>query len=121
MTTSTDDSPRSIFVSDKLTIIVSVSLLAFAAGAWMATHYFAPLMMTSASGSIRSLGVAAIVSSPNVASVSIFETTWVIGMVAMMFPAIIPIVLFYNKIAAEKSQTHKLRELLERPFSWAAT
>jgi predicted metal-binding membrane protein len=43
-------------------------------------------------------GVATIVSSLSVSSVGFFLVVWVIGMAAMMFPAMIPTVLFYDKI-----------------------
>jgi predicted metal-binding membrane protein len=51
---------------------------------------------------MMSFGVAAIVSSTSLTSISIFEIVWIIGMAAMMFPAMIPIVLFYNKVATKQ-------------------
>jgi len=56
--------------------------------------------MTMPGTEMMSRGVARIVASPILSSVSIFEAIWIVGMVAMMFPAIIPVVLFYDKVAS---------------------
>ena len=58
-----------------------------------------PIMMGSgSSGMMSETGVAAIVSSVSLPAIALFEVVWVIGMAAMMFPAMIPMVLFYNKV-----------------------
>lgn len=93
--------PDELFVRDKLTIAISFSLLSLALISWAATYYLMPIMMASQSG-MMSIGVEAIVSSFSFTSISIFEAVWMIGMVAMMFPAMLPIVLFYTKIASRQ-------------------
>ena len=70
-----------------------------------------PLAMVSQSG-MMSFGVIAIVSSPSLASISIFEVVWIIGMAAMMFPAMIPIVLFYNKVAAKQESNPPIARIV---------
>ncbi|HKW05773.1 MAG TPA: DUF2182 domain-containing protein [Nitrososphaerales archaeon] len=90
-----------VFVRDKLTIAISFSLLTLALVSWAATYYLMPIVMASQSG-MMSFGVGAIVSSFSFTSISIFESVWIIGMVAMMFPAMLPIVLFYTKIASHE-------------------
>src|SRR5688500_2394269 len=41
----------------------------------------------------------------NLLSVSLFTVIWTSGMIAMMFPAIIPMVLLYNKIILQKDKS----------------
>jgi predicted metal-binding membrane protein len=89
--------------------------LSLASVAWVATYYFMPLMMASQSG-MMSFGVAAIVSMPTAASISLFEITWIIGMAAMMFPAMIPVVLFYNKIAAKQQSNPSVARSVGTPL-----
>jgi predicted metal-binding membrane protein len=91
------DSP--LFVPDRLAITISLVLLAAAAISWLVSYYLMPLMMMGNSpGMMAANGVAALVSSLSASSVALFEVVWVIGMAAMMFPAMIPVVLFYDKI-----------------------
>lgn len=68
---------------------------------------------------MTSTGVAAIVSSSSPLSISaviLFEIIWVVGMVAMMFPAMIPIVLFYNRVSARLIRNQRLARLLGAPL-----
>ncbi len=62
------------------------------------------------------IGVTSIVSSLSLTSVSVFESIWVIGMVAMMFPAMIPIVIFYNKVAAKAESNPSVARLVGTPL-----
>lgn len=84
----------SVFIRDKLAIATAATLLLAASTAWIASYYLMPSMK---SGSSDMMGAAGIVSSPSIASVFFFEAVWVVGMVAMMFPAMIPMVIFYNR------------------------
>ena len=56
-------------------------------------------MMTMGSGGM--MGVAALVSSTSLSAIGLFELIWVVGMAAMMFPAMIPIVTFYNRFSTK--------------------
>jgi predicted metal-binding membrane protein len=109
------DSHKPIFVPNRLAIIIAGSLLSLAAFAWIATYYLMPVMMMPRT-SVMSLGVAAIVSSPSLVSISIFEIVWIIGMAAMMFPAMIPIVLFYNKVATRQESNPSLARSVGTPL-----
>ena len=61
-------------------------------------------------------GVAAIVSSFSFSSVGFFEFVWIIGMMAMMFPAMIPMVLFYDKVKAKLESSPKLAQFAGTPI-----
>lgn len=113
--TTTPGSFRSIFVRDRLAIFVSVSLVTAAAAAWVASYYLMPLI-TMSSG--MNLGVAAIVSSSSlsISSLGLFEVVWVIGMTAMMFPAMIPVVLIYTKMTSKLEDNPTIATTLGTPL-----
>jgi predicted metal-binding membrane protein len=115
LTTQADSSRKPIIVSNRLAIIIASSLLVLATLAWIATYYIMPFMMMSQSG-MMSFGVAAIVSSTSLTSISIFEIVWIIGMAAMMFPAMIPIVLFYNKFATKQESNPSVAKSIGTPL-----
>ncbi len=101
---------RSIRTTGFLTAAVMFSLTLVA---WLA---IIPLMgsMTAnsemhASLPILSMGIMFV--SPNASSLSFFLVVWIFGMVAMMFPAMIPIVSMYNSLAAKS----EMRPNLARP------
>jgi predicted metal-binding membrane protein len=119
MTTSASDSTRPIpvFFQDKLALTITTILLAAAAISWLASYYLMPLMMmNSSSGMMTTNGVAAIVSSLSIPSVAFFEIVWIIGMAAMMFPAMIPMVLFYNKVKAKLETNPRLAKIAGTPL-----
>lgn len=90
------------FVRDRLTLAISIALLSGAAIAWIATFYLTPVMsMNSTDARMMTMGVASMVTSLSLTSIALFEVIWVIGMAAMMFPAMLPIVLFYNRVATK--------------------
>jgi predicted metal-binding membrane protein len=99
-----DQNSTPIFVADHLTIIVATFLLVAAAISWAATYDLASLMGTSSG--MAGMGVAAIASSLSLTSVVIFEFAWVVGMAAMMFPAMLPVILFYNRIVT-RTESHQ--------------
>jgi predicted metal-binding membrane protein len=106
-----------LFVPDRLAITVSIVLLSAAAISWLVSYYLMPLMMMGTSSDMMSAGgVAAIVSSLSVSSVGFFEVVWVIGMAAMMFPAMIPIVLFYDKIKTRLETNPLLSKVAGTPI-----
>ncbi len=101
-----------LFTRDKLTLTITIILSSVAALSWVGTYYLMPLM---SAGSMM-MGVASIVSSFSLASIGVFEVIWVIGMVAMMFPAMIPIVLVYNKISANAEGNPSLVRVVGTPL-----
>lgn len=103
------DRAVSVFVRDKLFVMISGILLGTAIVSWIASYYLMPVMMAGgdSSGMMEMSGVAATVSSPNFYSIGLYEVVWVVGMAAMMFPAMIPIVMLYNK-AKTKLETNPM-------------
>jgi predicted metal-binding membrane protein len=65
---------------------------------------------------MMSSGVASIVSSLSLPSLSLFEIVWIIGMAAMMFPAMIPIVLFYSKVATKQEPNPLMAKVVGTPL-----
>jgi predicted metal-binding membrane protein len=96
-TTLNSAGTTSIFVEDKLAISIAIILITASGIAWLASYYLLPFMMTSG-GQMEGMPAATIVSALSLSSVSFFVAVWVVGMIAMMFPAMIPIVLFYDKV-----------------------
>jgi predicted metal-binding membrane protein len=84
-------------VHDRLAVTISLSLLGAAGIAWVLAYHLAPQMMDPMMGT---MGVASIVFSLSAGVVAFFEFSWIVGMIAMMFPAMIPVVLFYNRFVA---------------------
>jgi predicted metal-binding membrane protein len=107
------DKPTPIFVADRLAITIATILLVAAAISWVASYYLMPLMGAS---DMMGMGVAAIVSSLSITSVGIFEFIWVVGMAAMMFPAMLPMVLFYNRIVTKTESNQRAVQIAGTPI-----
>lgn len=104
-----------------MAITVTAILLAAATVSWLASYYYLmPLMMMAASGSSSSEmmggGVASIVSSLSISAIGFFEVVWIIGMAAMMFPAIIPVVLFYDRVKTKLETNPTLAKIAGTPL-----
>ncbi len=112
----TANDSRSIFVPDKLALTVSLTLFSLAAISWIASYYLMPFMMMASSSGGMASEVAGIASSFSIASVSLFEVVWIIGMAAMMFPAMTPTVLFYDRIATKQEPNPSLARLIGTPL-----
>jgi predicted metal-binding membrane protein len=108
-----DQRSTPIFVADRLAITVATILLVAAAISWVASYYLMPLMGAS---DMMGMGVAAIVSSLSITSVGIFEFIWVVGMAAMMFPAMLPMVLFYNRIVTKAESNQRTIQIAGTPI-----
>ena len=107
----------SIFIHDRLAVTVTAILLAAATMSWIASYYLMPLMMMGGSSDMMTgMGVAAIVSSLSLPAIAFFEVVWVIGMAAMMFPAMIPMVLFYNKVKTKLETNPTLARVAGTPL-----
>lgn len=70
---------------DRLQKILLIALISTSAIAWTASQAFQTDMMS------------AMIAPYSALSVSLFVAIWTAGMAAMMFPAILPVVLLYNK------------------------
>jgi predicted metal-binding membrane protein len=71
--------------------IIIISLIATAGLAWILS-YMLPDMMS-------------LMTSYNPLLISLFTASWTAGMAAMMFPAIVPMVIFYNKMITNKQSS----------------
>jgi predicted metal-binding membrane protein len=92
---------------------VTAFLVSLAAVSWAATYYLMPLM---ASADMGMMGVSSIVSTLSLTSIGLFELIWTTGMVAMMFPAIVPVVVFYNKMATQVEPNPSLAKSVGTPL-----
>jgi len=98
---------------DRLTLGVAAGLMTVSVACWAAVIYVMPLM-TMGSGGM--MGVAALVSSASLSAVGLFELIWVVGMAAMMFPAMIPIVAFYNRFSTKVEPNPRLARVVGTPL-----
>ncbi len=71
---------------DKPQKVILSSLILVSIASWVAAQLFEQDMMF------------AMGRTENVLSISIFTSLWTVGMAAMMFPAIVPMVMLYNKL-----------------------
>ena len=69
---------------DRIQKIILISIISVAAISWILSKD-QPDMMTA-------------MMNYNLVAISLFTISWTIGMAAMMFPAIVPMVLFYNRL-----------------------
>jgi predicted metal-binding membrane protein len=76
---------------DKVPKAVVISLIATSALAWVA--------------SINQPDMMAAMTTYNPLSISLFTASWTAGMAAMMFPAITPMVLLYNRFVTNKENS----------------
>lgn len=70
---------------------ILISLLAVSAASWYASQVFQAGMMNAMAGR-------------DAISVPLFVAIWTVGMAAMMFPAVSPMVLLYNRLAGGRSR-----------------
>lgn len=82
--------------------LIAISLLAVAGLSWILSS-LQPDMMS-------------LMTAYNPVSLSIFILSWTIGMAAMMFPAIVPMVLLYDKLITNK-QSDSSTVVSERKFN----
>ena len=102
---------KPLFVVDRLYLIIASALLGAAALSWAATYFLMPTMMMPGT-----MGLASLVSSLALPVVATFELVWVIGMAAMMFPAMIPVVAFYNRFVAKEENNPTAIKLIGTPL-----
>ena len=74
--------------------LIILSLVAISGLAWILSFATTDIMMNTM-----------MMVNYNLLSVSLFTVIWTSGMIAMMFPAIIPMVLLYNKIILQKDKS----------------
>jgi predicted metal-binding membrane protein len=89
---------------------VGVPLLVVALGAWYLAAYSlqtsSPMAMGSSAAVVPIATMAAMFSSPDVGVISAFLVVWLVGMIAMMFPAMIPVMSFYSGMTNTEERRH---------------
>jgi predicted metal-binding membrane protein len=84
--------------------VIIASLLSIAGLSWILSIFEAEMMN--------------IMNSYDVISIALFTASWTAGMAAMMFPAIVPMVLLYSKIITNK-QSDSSPETLQLKFPYS--
>ena len=86
---------------------IAFVLVTTAAIAWIEVYY-----LMSKGGMPVAGGIVGMFVSPDIGSLSLFLLIWVVGMVAMMFPAMIPITSIYNATIAKSTPQRRIGSLL---------
>lgn len=87
---------------------IGLPLLTVAVGAWYLSVVLyqnsSPMGIGSLSSAIPIATMASVFSAPSLGVVASFLVVWLVGMVAMMFPAMVPVMSFYSVVVtrAEK-------------------
>jgi predicted metal-binding membrane protein len=99
---------------------IGLPLLAVAVGAWYfsAVLYQAssPMGMGSMAPAIPIATMASMFSTPGFGVILAFLVVWMVGMVAMMFPAMVPIMSFYNGLVTKQERRPNLSRVLGTPL-----
>jgi len=111
---SRENGSTPVFAADRLLLATSIILLLAAAIAWFLTFGTMP-PMGGPSTSVG-MGVGSIVTSLSLRDIGLFEFTWVVGMVAMMFPAMIPVIAFYNRVIARQERDPAVARVVGTPL-----
>jgi len=72
-------------------VVITSVLVTTAAAAWVSVYYLMSMGGMPVTGSMVEMLV-----SPDMSSMLLFLLIWVVGMIAMMFPAMIPVTSIYN-------------------------
>ena len=78
--------------------LIILSLLAISGLAWILSFVTTDTMMNTMIMTV----------DYNLLNISLFTVIWTSGMIAMMFPAIIPMILLYNKIIIQKDKSETI-------------
>lgn len=103
--------------SDTLTyVLVGFPLLLAAAAAWYLSAFVLQGTSIAMDGGPPLLSMASMFSMPDALTVSAFLLAWVVGMVAMMFPAMIPVVSMYSKLMVKGERNPRVAGLAGPPL-----
>ena len=97
-------------------LLVGVPLLAAAAGAWYLSAYVLQSSSMDMAGGIPILSMADMFLMPTAPVVSSFLLVWVVGMAAMMFPAMIPVTAMYSKLMVKGEARPRLARFVGIPL-----
>ena len=106
---------RSTRATGFLTAVVMISLTLVA---WLAVLPLMGSMMAGSGmqGSLPILSMGTLFLSPDASSLYFFLVIWIFGMVAMMFPAMIPVVSMYNSLVAKSEERNYRAQLAGTPL-----
>ncbi len=76
---------------DRAQKAILFSLVGASIASWLASQAFQDDMMSA-------------MGAPSALSISVFTSVWTVGMAAMMFPAIVPMVILYSRLASSGGQ-----------------
>jgi predicted metal-binding membrane protein len=82
----------------RLNVTIAIVLVTAAVIAWVSVYYLMLMGGMQVTG-----GMVGMFVSPNLSSLFLFLLIWMLGMVAMMFPAIIPVISKYNALTAKST------------------
>ena len=99
---------------------IGVPLLVVAVGAWYlsAILYQAsmPMGMDSTAPAVPIASMGSLFSTPDIGVILAFLVVWMVGMVAMMFPAMVPVMSFYSGLVTRQERRPYLSRLLGVPL-----
>ena len=87
-----------VMTFDRVKVAVASVLVTTAAAAWFSVYYLMSTGEMSVAGAMLGMFV-----SPDVNSILLFLLVWIVGMIAMMFPAMIPVTSIYNSTLAKST------------------
>ncbi len=91
----------------RMNFTIASVLVVTAAIAWVSVYYLMSMGGMSVTGAMVGMFV-----SPDIGSLLLFLLIWVVGMVAMMFPAMIPVTSMYNANFAKSGPESMIRSML---------
>jgi predicted metal-binding membrane protein len=99
---------------------VGVPLLVVAAGAWYLSailYQSSPSMaMGSTAPAVPIATMESMFSAPDIGVVASFMVIWMVGMVAMMFPAMVPVMSFYSRLVTKGESRPNLSRFAGPPI-----
>ena len=97
-------------------VLIGVSLLIATGVAWYVSAYALRTSSMDMLGGIPILSMADMFSMPTAPGVFSFLLAWVVGMVAMMFPAMIPVTAMYSKLMVKGESRPRLARTVGPPL-----
>jgi predicted metal-binding membrane protein len=99
---------------------IGVPLLIAAAGAWglsvILYQASPPMEAGSMAPAIPIATMARMFSAPTILGISSFLAIWMVGMVAMMFPAMVPVMSFYSGLVVKQEANPRVSRLVGPPL-----
>ncbi len=92
---------------NRMRVTIASVLVTTAAIAWISVYYLMSMGGMTVTGAMVGMFV-----SPNPSSLLLFLLIWLVGMVAMMFPAMIPVTSIYNATIAKSTPQSIIGSLL---------